>query len=123
MKLTEKEVEMLVDLLRRQLLFQTATRIFKGIEIERVHVAIMWEPYCLLMELINKAGGFSPPKECRQALLAAHAEKARDVGTGKYDLKGWSAGELAMAIDEAKEVHQLATFAEACEAELKTRGN
>lgn len=122
MNLNSQEVENLISLLRKQILFQTATRVWNGVEIDRVNLAIMWQPYCQIMELINKAGGFVPPKEVRTELLKIHAEKARQVGDGTYDLKEWSSGELVMAIDEAKGVRELEKFAAACEAELKVRG-
>ena len=125
MNLTPSETEILIDVLRRNFLYQTATRVWKngGIEIERVNLAMMWGAYCQMMELIHKAGGFEPPKEARQELLKIHAEKAKDVGDGGYNLKEWSAGELARAIDEARGVEQLAEFMKACEDELKNRGN
>ena len=123
MNLSPIEVDQLVDDLRRQFLFQTATRIFKGVEIDRVNVAVQWPAYCRIMDMINRAGGFQPPKEHRQELLRMHAEKARTVGIGTYNLRDWSAGELSMAIDEAAGVEQLNDFSAACESEIKTRGN
>lgn len=121
MNLTPEETDLLVDRLRRQLLYQTATRVYEGLEVTRVNVAIQWPAYCTIMELINKAGGFEPPKEARQALLQIHADKARSVGDGSYDLKDWSAGELVMAIQEAREVPQLDEFAKACTEEMRRR--
>jgi hypothetical protein len=70
MNLSAKEVESLVDLLRKQMLFQTPTIVQEGISAPRAHVAFMLPAYESIMLLIARAGGWQMPAEHRAKLEA-----------------------------------------------------
>jgi hypothetical protein len=118
--LNRKKTDRLVNLLRKQMLYQTATPILNGDKVVRVNVTMHAAAYAEIMQTITEAGGWVMPEEDREKLLASFAEKAKTVGGG-YDLTGWSAGELAAALDDTLGIEQLAGFSSAVAAEIKRR--
>lgn len=125
--LTYIDTKILVDCLRKSLLFQTPQPVFLGLatdeEPEHFLVKIKRNHYAEVMRLIQKAGGWTLPREARVALLKAHEERARKAhGDGiDYDLSGLEQGDLYAMYSEAEGIAELAAFRAALGEEIEAR--
>ncbi len=117
----------LVDLLRRNLLYQTPRPIFSGEDEQPSHVEmrLVFGHQQRILELINKAGGWVMKTEDRTEILRKHEAASRKAyGDGNdYDLGHLAYGDLVAMRDELTGVDEMQPFRKAIEAELENWGD
>lgn len=121
--LNRKERQELVDLLRKNFLYQTPRPIFADAGNEHpawVDMRLLFEHQQRILQLIHKAGGWVLPPEERATLLAKHEENARRAhGDGvDYDFSHLSYGDLIAMHAELEGVDELAPFRAAIADEI-----
>ncbi len=122
--LNRKERQELVDLLRKNFLYQTPRPIFADNADEHpvwVDMRLLFGHQQRILALIHKAGGWVMPPEEQAKLLAKHEEKARRAhGDGvDYDFSHLSYGDLVQMHVELEGVDELAPFRKAVGEELE----
>jgi hypothetical protein len=125
--LNKKERLELVDLLRKNMVYQTPKPIFADVSDEHptwVEMRFVFVHQQRILELLHKAGGWVLPPDDKQAILRKHEEKSREAfGNGvDYDLSHLSYGDLVEMLNELAVVKgdpALDRFREAIRAELK----
>ena len=123
MGLGRNKINALVDVLRRNFLYQTAKPIFASDEDEMPqHVILMMKPqaYISMMQLITEHGGWDLTPEQRQQVMKQHGEKAIDIFKAD-DLSGFAIGDLAQALDDCQGVSELDSMRIKIEAEMNAR--
>lgn len=122
--LVKKERAELVDLLRKNLLYQIPKSIFANPDDDHpthVEVRMVFSHQQRILQLIHKAGGWVMPPEDRQALLRRHEEAACTAhGDGtNYDFSHLAYGDLIAMHRELEGIEEMTLFREAIEAELR----
>lgn len=116
--LSRKERQELVDLLRRNLLYQTPRPLFAEPGDEHptwVDVRLVFAHQQRILQLIHRAGGWTLPPEEKKKVLMAHEERARVAYADgvDYDFTGLSYGELVAMYQELEGVAELQQFRKA----------
>jgi len=119
--MTKKEAK-LVDVLRRNFLYQSPTPVLEDGRIARYNLTMFADDYKKMMGSLSAAGGFVMPPGDRERLIREFSEKAR-TAAGGYDLANWSRGELAAAYEDVKGIEELSAFFEAVGKEIKSRSH
>ena len=120
MNLNRKQVERLVNTLRRNLLYQTPRTVFAGGAPSHIAVAFLPESYSELMDLIREAGGWTLPPQAKEAIIRHHETLAR-TASGTYDLGAMSQGDLYTMHAETEGLVELAAFHIAIADEIRRR--
>ena len=126
-ELTYIDTKVLVDCLRKSLLYQTPQPVFletDADEPEHFVVKIKRGHYAEIMRLIVKAGGWKLPRAATEALLREHEIRARRAhGDGTdYDLSGLSQGDVYSMFAETEGLVEMAKFHAALGEEIEARG-
>lgn len=121
--LNKAERQELVDLLRKNLLYQTPRPVFVNPDDEHprwVDMRIVFEHQQRILALLHKAGGWVLPKDEQEKLLHQHEEAARRAhGNGiDYDFSHLDYGALVAMHAELKGIDDLKDFRDAIAAEL-----
>lgn len=122
--LSRKKNRELVDLLRRNLLYQTPRPFFASADdAVPVHVEVRMKPHHheRIIALIAEAGGWTLPPQEKKKLLEQHEAAARRAhGDGvDYDFSNLGYGDLVAMHTELEGVTEMLPFREAIEDELK----
>lgn len=124
--LTRKERQELVDLLRKNMLYQTPKPVFEGDASQPtfVDMRFVFGQQQRILELIVKACGWTLPPEEQEKILLRHEEMSRRaIGDGiDYDLSHLDYGALVSMHGELKGIEELAPFRKAIGEELKRWG-
>lgn len=119
MNLHADEVVRLVDLLRRNLLYQTPEITSDG---SMCRVRVRTQDMEILLDLLDRAGGWDLSDEQRARVMARDCDninKALQAGAAA-DLSGATVGELMMLLEVA-EGRGATDVGRACVAELESR--
>ena len=113
--LNRKERIELVNLLRKNMLYQTPRPVFAdpdAAEPTHVEMRFVFHHQQRILELIHKAGGWVLCQEDRVALLRRHEEAARRaIGDGvDYDFSHLSYGDLVQMHEELTGIDELKDF-------------
>lgn len=118
---TEHETKRLVDLVRMATFSTPTPRLKADGSLDRFDIAIPAEAYLEMKRLAWIGPGWRPSEKDRMEILMHFERKARGVGDGVYELKGWSEGDLEQAEEDTRDVPQLAVFHNAIQAEMVRR--
>lgn len=121
--LNRKERDELVDLLRKNLLYQTPKPVFRDNADAHptwVDLRFVFTHQQRILLLLHKAGGWTMPKDEKQKLLQKHEEAARTAhGDGiDYDFEHLSYGDLVSMHTELEGIEEMALFREAIADEI-----
>lgn len=113
--LNRNERQELVDLLRKNLLYQTPKPVFADPDDEQptwVDLRMLFNHQQRILQLIHKAGGWVMPPDDKADLLRKHEEAARTAhGDGvNYDFSHLSYGDLVAMHTELEGVDEMALF-------------
>jgi hypothetical protein len=127
-RLANKEVKELVDLLRKNLVYQTPRPLFAALEDEHpthVEVRMLFQHHQRILELLHKAGGWTLPPDEKAKVMARHEEAARVAyGDGvNYDLSHLSFGDLVGMHAELEGVPEMKPFRDAIADAMKERSH
>ena len=121
--LNRKERAELVDLLRKNLIYQTPKPVFREHSDPHptwVDLRFVFAHHQRILLLLHKAGGWTMPKDEKQKLLQKHEEEARTAhGDGvDYDFEHLSYGDLVAMHVELEGIEEMALFRRAISAEI-----
>lgn len=121
--LSAEEVIVLVDALRRNFLYVTPTPVFRNGETVRFNVTMHAPDYLEMMDLIERAGGWTMPAHDKAVVAVQFARKAKTAGAG-YALSSWNMGDIEAALEDTKDIDhpELVAFRTALHAEIERRG-
>ena len=125
--LTRAERQELVDLLRKNILYQTPRPIFADVDDEHpmhVDLRFLFHHQQRILMLLHKAGGWILPPEEKEKLLKQHEEAARQAhGNGiDYDFSHLDYGSLVNMYTELEGIDEMKNFREAIRGELSMWG-
>lgn len=125
--LNKKERLELVDLLRKNMLYQTPRPVFADASDEHpthVDLRFVFPHQQRILQLLHKAGGWTLPKSEQENILRKHEEAARVAyGDGvDYDLSHLSYGDMLNMYRELEGVEELAPFRDAIKDALEHQG-
>lgn len=122
--LSPEEVDVLVDILRRNYYYITPTPVFdsRG-DVIRFNRPMHPPDDIRMMQLIDKAGGFTMPAHDKVMLSVQYARKAKTVGGG-YSLSAWNMGDIEAALEDTKDIDhpEILAFRTALHDEIERRG-
>lgn len=101
-KLTDEEAQFLVDMLRRNFLYQRIKKVDESSP-PRVYLQMFGPDWVTMLHLIDKAGGWDLNPDQRAALQKAHAEGRLTGATPKTALDSTEAQEVITGT----QIHQL----------------
>lgn len=123
--LNKKERLELIDLLRRNMIYQTPQPIFANEgDKEPSHVALrfVFLHQQRILVLLDKAGGWVMSPHEKKTVLKRHEESARVAhGDGDYDLKPLEYGALVAMHEELEGIEEMDDFRGAIEEEIGNR--
>ncbi len=118
--LNKKDSQVLVDLLRKNILYQTPKPIFSNIEDEHpthVEMRFVFAHHLRVLKLIHKAGGWVLPEHAKVEIMKRHEQAARlAYGDGAdYDLSHLSYGDMVAMFNELEGISEMSEFRQALE--------
>lgn len=120
---SKKEVYEIVDILKKNLSYQTAKPNFllqDDNTPKSVNVEILFSHYNRLIEIINSVKGWILPPDEKEKIIKQHNNKAREAyETG--DLSKLNYGDLVQIHNELKDITELDSFRSAIKEELSKR--
>ena len=122
--LSPEEVTVLVDALRRNFLYVTPTPVFRNGETVRFNVTMHAPDYLEMMDLIQRAGGWTMPIHDKAVIAVQFARKAKTAAGSGYVLSNWCMGDIEAALEDTKDIDhpELVAFRTALHAEIERRG-
>lgn len=122
--LNRREYRELVNLLRKNMLYQTPRPVFADSEDEKptwVDMRFVFDHQQRILQLLHKHGGWTLPKSEKEKLLAKHEEAARRAyGDGiSYDLSHLTYGEMVAMYQELLDINDMIDFREAIREALQ----
>jgi hypothetical protein len=115
-----KQERQLCSIILRNFKYQTPTPVVEEGRVTRYNVTIFASDYRRMMGIATSTGGFTMPRDDREALIKQFSEKAKTAG-GDYDLSTWSMGELAAAHEDVSDIDELKKFDKAIRSEIEKR--
>lgn len=130
-KMTYIDTVLLVDCLRKSLLYQTPSPVFLNGNIEKPDhfvVKMKTDHYQEVMRLIQKAGGWTLPESAMQKLIEQFEQRSQKVfvdGEAKkvWDFSETPYAELMVMASETSGIAELKEFHEAIKAKMESLRN